>query len=248
MSLIFLLLAASTVRANITDFEDLTLGSESYWNGSDSSGGFTSGSSWFNNNYDITFGSWDGFAYSNITDSATEGWAAQYNSITGGGEGGSANYGVAYIGFTENPSITFDTASNISGISVTNNNFAYYSMLNGDSFAKKFGGVSGDDPDWFKLTIEGFDTGDISTGTVDFYLADFRFTNNSLDYIVDTWQSIDLTSLGTVKSIEFSLNSTDVGEFGMNTPAYFAMDTVVPEPATLVLFGLGGLMLRKKEE
>jgi hypothetical protein len=28
-------------------------------------------------------------------------------------------------------------------------------MLNGDSFAKKFGGASGNDPDFFKLTIIG---------------------------------------------------------------------------------------------
>ena len=118
-------------------------------------------------------------------------------------------------------------------------------MLNGDSFAKKFGGVSGDDADWLLLTITGRDIADVVTGVVEFYLADFRFADNSQDYIVNTWQSVDLTSLGSVKSIEFSLSSTDVGEFGMNTPGYFVVDSVVPEPITIALLGLGSLFVRR---
>jgi len=219
----------SFANADRVTFEDLTLPSESYWNGSDESGGFDSGGTHFINNYNAAWGTWDGFSYSNITDTATGGMAGQYNSIAGGGQGSSVNYAVGYVGWAGPPTVTLDAAGVLAGLYVTNNNWAYYSMLNGDAFAKKFGGETSDDPDWFLLTIAGKDSSGDVTGTVEFYLADFRFEDNSQDYIVDTWGFVNLTSFGAVKSLEFALSSSDVGDWGMNTPAYFALDTIVRE-------------------
>jgi hypothetical protein len=101
-------------------------------------------------------------------------------------------------------------------------------MLNGDQFAKKFGGESGNDPDFFKLTIEGEDASNNSVGTVDFYLADYRFADNSKDYIVDSWERVDLSSLkgATELSLEFTSSDNDP-QFGLNTPAYAAIDNLV---------------------
>jgi hypothetical protein len=246
MSLILTFAFAGVAVAEIANFDDLSLAPESYWNGSDQSGGFVSGSAWFNNNYDVDYGSWDGFSYSNITDTTTAGIDGQYNAITGGGQDGSANYGIGYVGWAELPVITLDIAGVVNGLYVTNNNYAYYSMLNGDAFAKKFGGSSGNDEDWFLLTITGKDADGAATGAVDFYLADYRFIDNSEDYIIKTWEYIDLSSLGVVKNLEFSLSSSDAGEWGMNTPAYFALDTIIPEPSTMVLLALGSLLLGKR--
>ena len=81
----------------------------------------------------------------------------------------------------------------------------------------------------------GIDEQGESTGTVEFYLADYR--DGKAD-AVSEWTWVDLTSLGpNVSRLEFQLESTDVGDFGMNTPAYFAIDnlTLVPEPAGAVL-------------
>jgi len=229
--LIATLTIISTANADIATFEDLALPPESYWNGSDESGGFTSGSAYFNNNYNSDWSSWDGFSYSNITDTTTAGMAAQYNAITGAGQGNSANYAIGYVGWASLPTITLDTADVVEGLYVTNNNYVCYSMLDGDAFSKKFGGDSGNDQDWFMLTITGKDVDGVVTGTVDFYLADYRFADNSTDYIVNTWQYVDLTSLGAVKSLEFTLSSSDVGDWGMNTPAYFAIDTLMRKSA-----------------
>ena len=113
---------------------------------------------------------------------------------------------------------------------VTNTTYAGLSMLYGDMFAKRFGGPDGTDSDFFILTIHGLDANGDDTGSVDFYLANYTFQDPNLNYIVSAWTTVDLTPLGNATSLAFELNSSDIGQFGMNTPAYFAMDNLVVTP------------------
>jgi len=230
--LVSILLTAGAANAAVVTFDELALPPESYWNGSAGSGGFSSGGAHFGNNYNADWGSWDGFSYSNLTDTGIEGLAGQYNAIGGSGQDGSANYAVAYIGFAAPPTMTLEEPGYVRGLYVTNSNYAYYSMLYGDAYAKKFGGADGGEPDFFMLTITGRDIDGNAVGTVDFYLADYRFEEGGEDYIVDTWRYVDLTSLGEVVSLEFTLSSSDVGDWGMNTPGCFAIDTIEYDPAS----------------
>jgi len=229
--LITILAAAGVARGDIADFEDLAFTPESYWNGADGSGGFASGGAYFSNSYNADWGSWDGFSYSNATDTTTQGAVAQYNAISGAGQGGSANYAIGYVGWASPPTVMLSSPDVVDGLYVTNCSYPYHAMQNGDLFSKKFGGAAGSDPDFFLLTITGKDTGGAVTGAVDFYLADCRSADDSADYVVDTWQYVDLTSLGVVERLEFTLSSSDVGDWGMNTPAYFAIDTLVGRAA-----------------
>jgi hypothetical protein len=235
---LFLVFCGLVKAQEIANFENLALEAGSYWNGSDSSGGFASGSAWFSNNYDAMYDSWDGFAYSNIKNTTAQGWTSQYNAITGGGQGGSANYAVGFVGFYGTlPTMTLDEPTVVSGLYVTNNNYAYYTMLNGGMFgAKKFG-----DGDWFLLTMTGKDAAGVITGTVNFYLAE------GTD-IVNDWEYVSLASLGVVKSVEFNLSSSDTGAYGMNTPGYFVIDTVVPEPTAILLFGFGVMIVARRKK
>ena len=224
------LLGAAVSGAAVVTLDDLPLARDSYWNGADSSGGFTSNGVRFANHYNADWAFWDGFACSNRTDPNLSGLPAQYNAIAGGGQGGSAHYAVGFVGWETLPTLTLPTPQVLSGLYVTNDSYAYYDMLLGSPFSKKFGGPTGKDEDWLKLTITGKDAAGKVTGTVDFYLADFRFADNVQDYLLDSWAFVSLRSLGQVKSLEFSLTSSDVGAFGMNTPAYFCLDSLVSDP------------------
>ncbi|MGM0453684.1 MAG: DUF4465 domain-containing protein [Thermodesulfobacteriota bacterium] len=215
------------VSAETVDFEDLSenpsLVENGYWNGSDGSGEFTSGEATFNNTYSVSeydgveYIYWAGFAYSNLSDTEKKGYDAQYNAIPGSGVKDSEIYAVAYDDTSseaELPTITFDEAQVITGAYFTNTNYAYYAMKEGQGPASPF-----EEDDRFTLTITGIDENGDETGSVDFRLAD------GTD-IVDSWVWVDLSNLGTVEKLTFSLDSTDKGENGINTPTYFAMDNL----------------------
>lgn len=210
-------------------FENLNLGTQGYFNGSDKQGGFTSGNFRFMTDYNADYNSWSGFAASAKTDVKTPGYANQYSAITGKGVAGTPAYAVAYP--TPVSVITFkDTI--VSGLYVTNSTYAYLSMKNGDGFSKKFGGESGNDEDYLILTIKGFNSENQETGKVEFFLADFMYSIASNDYILDTWKWVGLKQLGRISKLEFSLRSTDNGAWGMNTPGYFCIDNLNHEVLT----------------
>jgi hypothetical protein len=236
------------LQGEIIHFEDKSLASNSFFNGgpTTNSNGWTSGGAFFHNSYDSAFGGfWSGWSYSNVQNNTTPGFGNQYASYAGGGFGGAGNYAVAYQGGSN--FINFPTLSSLQSTRISNTTYTAFSILNGDAFSKKFGGTTGNDPDFFLLTIRGYDslsaTGNV-TGERQLYLADYRNPNNSLDYVLTGWELLDLTGLGSVRSIGFDLNSSDVGQFGINTPTYFALDQLsfnaVPEPVSLVLVALGG--------
>ena len=235
----------------VIDFEDQGLAVGEFDNGSGGAGGFVSGGVQFQNQFTDFgggFSGWTGFSSSAVQDTMTAGFGNQYaaydlgGSILGSGAGDSTGYGMFFDG-TER--MVLPSESVVASAWLTNNTYAGLSMTHGDAFAKKFGGVGGDDLDFLTVTITGYDAGDAVTGSIDFDLADFMFLDNSLDYIVDEWTLVDLSSLKAVKSIGFTFSGSDNGSFGLNTPAYVAIDnvTVIPEPGTALLVGLGLLGL-----
>ena len=194
-----------------------------YWNGEDLTGNFTSEEAEFGNKYTPSAwgGSWTGFAYSKKTDGTTSGYLNQYSAITGSGANASENYAVA----NGMPGMKFANATYLAEVMITNSTYAHNSMADGDAFAKKFGGDSGDDADYFLLSIKGYNN-NTYTDSVGFYLADFQDSDNVNDYIINAWTAVNLSSLGMVDSLSFSLTSSDNGDWGMNTPAYFCMDDI----------------------
>lgn len=208
---------------SVVTFEDLSVPAKGYWNGSDWTGKFKSGNLEFNNTYDTTWGEyWTGFAYSRVTNDTSPGYQNQYASYAGGGYQ-SATYAVGY----EEAVIRFtgaDAGKSADGFYVTNGTYPALSMLYGDGFSKKFGGVNGDDPDYFVLLMMIYSGGNYRVDSV--FLADFRFADNSKDYIQKDWRWVDLSDKGNIDSILFDFFSTDTAGGFINTPAYFCIDNI----------------------
>lgn len=237
--LVLALASGAFAATGVTNFTDLTLAADSYWNGSDGSGFFASGSASFNNNYNSTYDSWGGFAYSNVTDNTTEGWGNQYSSITGGGYAGPV-YGVAfYDQYTPTvPVITLNTPTICDGIWLTNDTYTYYSILKGDFFASPIS-----EGGYYKVVITGYDATGANLGQRSAFLADYTSSNPANRYIVDDWIYLDLSGLGEVKTLEFGFEATDG-----NWPTYAIVGQVVPEPACISLLALGGLAVLRRRK
>lgn len=239
----------------IATLEDFNLPVDSFKNGSENPAQinqFVSNNLALNNLFDTSFGGYwrSGFAISTKTDSVTEGFTNLYSCIAAAGNAGSSTYAVgqprgvikqfSFLTGTNEPTTLFNH------LYVNNSTYAYYSMLNGDFFAKKFGGDSGNDSDWFLLKIVGYKTQrvdtliNVVTDTVFFYLADYRFADSTQDYIVKDWTKVDVSSLGRVDSLSFFLSSSDMGAFGMNTPGFFCIDDIeFVEPTTTSIAKVG---------
>ncbi len=214
-----------TVTVGTATFDDVTLGANGYWQGESGDNEMFSGGWFFTNYYMPEYSFWGGFTASNHTDMSQSGLNAQYTAATGAGYDGSTQYGVAYcMGVQCDVYASDGTAHTVTGCYVTNNLWAYQNMHDGDATATAFGGPTGNDPDWFKLTATGKNASGQTVGTAEFYLADYRFENNDDDYILNTWEWFDLSTLGAVHTISFSLSSSKNNSGGMITPAYFCIE------------------------
>jgi hypothetical protein len=227
-------------------------GTGSYDDGWDLNGGFTSNGVFFSNSYDSTFASWNGWAYSDVNDPTTTGpspfvndFLHQFAAITGTAPGGSGNYGIE---FGTGGAINLPAGTSPVSFEVTNSTYSYLAMTLGDSFATKFTTGS-----FFELKIFGF-SGLNGTGTevgeVDFFLANYTSTTS---LPVNVWTLVNLSSLAGAQSLTFDYASSDTGQFGINTPEFFAMDdlvlsTSVPEPSSwlLCLSGVGLILLSSR--
>ena len=102
------------------------------------------------------------------------------------------------------------------------NSYTFYSVLLGDGYARAF-----TNNDELTLTIHGVAT-DETEKTVDVSLA--SCSNGDLT-TARGWKYVDLTPLGTVNELYFTISTTDTGAYGANTPLYFCLDKLCVTPA-----------------
>lgn len=186
-----------------------------------------------------------GFTFSNIQDSITQGQSNDRSAYPAIGAEGSRNYAIAhgtnYGGYIDVPIGAKPTdAGYVYHAYIANATITALSMIHGDSTAKKFGGVTGTDPDWLKLTIYSYSYGYLRD-SLEVYLADFRSDDSTQDYILKDWLKVDLSLLGQLDSLSFGLSSSDTDSItGMKTPPYFCIDNLKIEQRP------GGISSNKK--
>lgn len=218
-------------------------------------GSFVSGSYSFANNYIPEYSSWQSFAYANKTsDTYADLMTDMCNAITGGARSGS-NYGVFFgdaMALGMSPA-TVKVLNNpngqvIPGFYITNSAYSVDAILHGDgNFNSGETDALGNtiyDNQGNVVGIEEFHQGDFLLLTitadngeeVEFYLADYRSENEDDWYYVQDWQYVDLSSLGTVKELEFTLTSSRTNSWGYTTPLYCCIDDFGAEkPVTITI-------------
>lgn len=203
-------------KSTIIDFEDVTIPTIGYQNNFQ----YTSKEINFYNKYNSEYTSYEGFAYSKLTDQTTPGLANQYSVYGDGGAEKSAQFAVAYQSYDTLTNFRFaaNKECDVKSVMVNNSTFAALDIKTGSDFSKQF--VAGD---WFKVIFTGYNAAGKAGKTVEFYLADYR---NGKSDICAQWTKVDLSSLGKVNSIAITFDSTDKGEWGINTPQYVCLDNL----------------------
>ena len=171
--------------------------------------------------------SWEGFTVSKVSQDTANVFGCVAN-------GGLAGVGTPYvIGYysswiTESLEyssniILFDQEYYLEYVYICQNSNTKEAITNGGVFnARAF-----TENDTLALIISALNNGMEETKSITYYLAVDGEKN-------DGWIKVPLTALGQAAGLSFRMTTTDIGQFGENTPMYFALDglTVNTEIAT----------------
>ena len=173
--------------------------------------------------------SWEGFTLSKVSQDT----ANVFGCVANGGLAGVATpYIIGYYsewvtesqGFSSNI-ILFDQEYYPEYVYVCQNSNTMEAIANGNVFnARPFA-----ENDTLALIISALNASLEDTQSITYYLAVDGKKNNG-------WVKVPLTALGKTSGLSFRMTTTDMGDFGANTPLYFALDalTVNTEQPTAV--------------
>jgi hypothetical protein len=230
------MIADQNIQFNESDVWDKTLNDsveyQSFGNGTFSFSHLRSGNSW-----DGT--SWEGFTISRSQDTLLSHEAFypdhQWGVMAGGGIAGKGTPFILgyFLEYTENSldrhicEIEFTHANEIEAVGcyVCNSPYTTKCIVDGFMYARKF--THGD---YCTLTAHGVNAEGEDCGTVVYYMADYRDEDSTKWILNNNWDWMDLSELGAVKSIYFTMETTDVGDFGANTTFYFGLDQITIRP------------------
>lgn len=173
--------------------------------------------------------SWEGFTISKVSQDT----ANVFGCVANGGVAGEGTpYVIGYfsdwvtevLGYSSNI-ILFDQTYYLDHVYICQNSNTMEAITHGGVFnARAF-----TEQDTLALIISGLDNSLKETYSIVYHLAIDGEKNND-------WVKVPLGALGKAAGLSFRMTSTDVGDYGVNTPLYFALDrlTVSTEAPTSV--------------
>ena len=170
--------------------------------------------------YNEEYGYWGGFAQSrifdtNVANGVYENQFAAYNSKAASGNTFLLYY---YDSYNEPCDIVCMTQFEVKSVKLNLTTYTYASITDEDinTFARAFG-----DEDYLKVIFTPYSNADTPAGeSVECYVVDYR---NGKRFVADDWQKFEL-NLPTCARIRVTIETSDVGEWGANTPLYICMD------------------------
>lgn len=170
--------------------------------------------------HNTEFGYWGGFAHSELKDSNAENGHyenqyAVFNDKAATGDGFLVYY---YDSYNEPCDIVIKKSYALVGVRLNLSTYTYASITNEDinSYARVFA-----DGDYLKVIFTAM-LGNQAGNKVECYVADFR---DGKSLMATEWNSYDLTALGdSYDSVRVTIETSDVGEWGANTPLYICID------------------------
>lgn len=108
---------------------------------------------------------------------------------------------------------------------INNTTYTFMTMKNGNDYANA---LNEENQGWFKVQFIAFEDDDPNEKPLAYteaYLANFK-KGQADDYIgiIDTWTKVDLSSLPECSIMVINFIGSDMGEYGLNTPCYCALD------------------------
>ena len=173
--------------------------------------------------YNEEYAYWGGFALSNVkdTDPANGLFSNQYavfNDSAASGENFLIYY---YDSFNEPCDIVLKKPVHLSVVKLNLTTYTYASITNEaiNDFARAF-----TDGDYLKVVFTAMKGNEI-TGVDECYVVDFR---DGKRIMATDWTEYSLVNLGSdYDHVRVTIETTDIGEWGANTPLYIALDDLV---------------------
>lgn len=170
--------------------------------------------------YDEEYQYWGGFVQSKLfdTDAANGKYENQYAAYNSGAASGNHFLLYYYDSYNEPCDMVFSKTVMLNSIKLNLSTYTYASITDEDinTFARKF-----DEGDYLKVVFTLLDDFERPVGEgIECYVVDYR---DGRRFIADNWQEFYL-GIMAYGNLRVTIETSDVGEYGANTPLYICMD------------------------
>ena len=172
--------------------------------------------------YNEEYQYWGGFAVSKCfeTDAAKGVFENQYSAFNTKAADGAWFLLYYYDSYSEPCDLIFKKSVMLNSVKLNLTTYTYASITDEDinTFARKF-----DDGDYLKVIFTPLDKFERPVGEgVECYVVDYR---DGKRFVADDWQTFPLGFVAD-GNVRVTIETSDVGEYGANTPLYICLDSL----------------------